>query len=203
MSNFRLMTRIATDWARRCFGDAHVDNHKVRGIRALEEMIELNQALGVPVELARKTLETVYSRPVGDIEQEIGGVMLTLAVLCDTMDRDPEHMFEQELLRVLKKSPEHFAKRNNEKISLGLTSEPDTDLVVCEGCKKPKKPWIVFPTHVYCHDCVKRMPADNPIRPAWQGPDCKSPYCNCMPLVCMGKHALTRCGVTESNPSDM
>lgn len=201
MSNFRLMTRIATDWARRCFGVDHVSNHKVRGIRALEEMVELNQALGVPIELARKTLETVYSRPVGEIGQEIGGVMLTVAVLCDSMDRDPEHMFECELLRVLKKSPEHFAKRNDEKISLGLTSEPDTDLVVCQGCKKSKKPWIAFSTHAYCRECIKQH--DEPNRPSWQGPDCKSPDCNCMPLVCMGKNALTRCGVTESNPSDL
>lgn len=114
------MTRIATDWARRCFGHDHVNNRAIRGLRTLEESAELAQALEVPRDIALKCIETVYSRPVGEPQQEIGGTLLTTVVLCESMGLDPEELLERELRRVLKKSPEHFAKRNREKLELGL-----------------------------------------------------------------------------------
>lgn len=116
----QVLTRVATDWARRCFGNDHVVNVQVRSIRNLEETAELSQALGVSRETALLTINTVYDRPVGDIDQEIGGTLLTAVVLCEALGKDPEEMLEREVLRVLKKSPEHFAKRNQDKIDLGL-----------------------------------------------------------------------------------
>ncbi len=118
MSN--ALTRIATDWAIRCFGKEHVLNRAIRGLRTLEEAAELAQALGVPEDKAAKCIQTVYSRPVGDPEQEIGGVLQTLAVLCESMGVDRDELFERELRRCLAKNPEHFRKRNQEKLDLGL-----------------------------------------------------------------------------------
>jgi hypothetical protein len=41
------------------------------------------QALGVSKEDVLKWVDYVYGRPVGEPKQEVGGVMITLAVLCN------------------------------------------------------------------------------------------------------------------------
>lgn len=115
-----LLSRIGYDWAVRCFGLDHCDNLPLRSQRTLEESAELAQALGLSREDAHKTIDAVYDRPVGDPEQEIGGVLHTVGILCESMKRDPDVLHEREVRRVLKKSPEHFAKRNQEKLDLGL-----------------------------------------------------------------------------------
>lgn len=114
----KVLTRIAYDWAIRCFGLDHVTNFPVRALRNLEESAELAQALGVPRETAHLCIDQVYDRPVGNAEQEVGGVMVTLNILCESMGMDSEALYEQEVRRILKKSPEHFAKRNQEKIDI-------------------------------------------------------------------------------------
>lgn len=115
-----VMSRIAREWAERCFGTEHVNNFPIRALRTLEEAAELAQALGVPKETAALCIDTVYSRSVGDPEQEIGGVLHTMNILCDAMKLEPDELAERELRRCLKKSPEHFAKRNQDKLDLGL-----------------------------------------------------------------------------------
>lgn len=119
------LAQLAYEWAIRCFGYDHVHDKTVRATRALEEMLELAQALGVPEEQAVKCAQVVYSRPKGDYAQEVGGVMLTTHVLCSGMHEDADELFLRELSRVLAKDPEAFAKRNQEKIDLGLTGNGD------------------------------------------------------------------------------
>jgi hypothetical protein len=114
------LSRIAREWAERCFGIDHVNNFAIRSLRTLEEAAEMSQAFGVSRELALKAINTVYDRPVGDPEQEMGGVLHTMNILCDAMGVEPDEIAERELRRCLKKSPEHFAKRNQEKLDLGL-----------------------------------------------------------------------------------
>jgi hypothetical protein len=61
----------------------------------------------------------VYDRPRGDVAQEMGGVLMTAYVMCaGSLGEDPMNIFQKELRRVLKKTPEEFAKRNTEKMSL-------------------------------------------------------------------------------------
>lgn len=115
------MTQIAVEWGLRCFGVEHMRDKKVRAIRFAEEAIETAQAYGVPQDKVAELVRIVYSRPEGTPIQEIGGSMVTLAVLCHTSGIDLKRAFLLEVLRVLEKSPEHFAKRNQEKIDLGLT----------------------------------------------------------------------------------
>lgn len=115
-----VLSRIARDWAARCFGEAHVKNFAIRSLRTLEESIELAQALNVSRELAHKAVDEVYNRPVGDPEQEMGGVLHTMNILCESWGVEPDEIAERELRRCLKKSPEHFAKRNQEKLDMGL-----------------------------------------------------------------------------------
>ena len=67
-------------------------------------------------------MRVVYSRPKGKIIQEVGGSMVTLSVLCHTLSIDLEDAFQIEVCRCLSKDPAHFAKRNEEKLQLGLTA---------------------------------------------------------------------------------
>lgn len=118
----RATTRIALDWAIRAFGAEHVYNNSVRSLRVAEEAVELAQAYGVDKKTLLHLVETVYSRPPGKPEQEMGGVLMTITVMCAASSCDPDAVFERELLRVLAKPVEHFTRRNQDKIELGLTA---------------------------------------------------------------------------------
>lgn len=111
------LTYIAFDWAIRCFGREHVTNGRVRGLRHVEEAIELAQALGISETDILRVVEIVYARPVGTIFGEIGGSLLTLVILCESHGIDPEIALEHELKRVLGKPTKHFADRNAEKVN--------------------------------------------------------------------------------------
>jgi len=113
---------IAFDWAIRSFGADHVFNTPLRALRLAEEAVELAQACKVPEEKMQELVKIVYSRPTGMVHQEVGGVMMTLNVLCAALNIDPDEAFVKELRRVLSKSPEHFAKRNADKMRVGLTA---------------------------------------------------------------------------------
>lgn len=120
------ITRFAHDWAKKVFGREYVERIPTGALRSLEEQAELAQACDVPEEIALKCIRTVYSRPVGDKAQEIGGVLLTTAILCESLYLDFDECLQDELRRVLQKSEAHFAKRNQEKVNLGLNvSGPD------------------------------------------------------------------------------
>lgn len=114
--------RIALGWAIRAFGADHVYNPSVRSLRVAEEAVELAQAYGVDKRTMLHLVETVYSRPAGKPEQEMGGVLMTINVMCAASKADPDAVFERELMRVLAKPVEHFTRRNQDKIELGLTA---------------------------------------------------------------------------------
>lgn len=117
----RPILRIARDWAVRCFGKEHVSDASVRSLRIAEEAVELAQSVGVAKDKMLLLVETIYSRPRGHVDQEVGGVLMTVYLFCVAiLGRDPDEVFAQELSRVLAKSPEHFAQRNQEKLDLGL-----------------------------------------------------------------------------------
>lgn len=115
-------TKIALEWATRCFGREHVYNFAIRALRLAEEAVELAQAYKVPKQTMLDLVETVYSRPAGNPEQELGGVMMTATVLAGAHGFDPDVFLDEELCRVLRKSEAHFAKRNQDKLDLGLTA---------------------------------------------------------------------------------
>ena len=117
----KVLTKIAWEWGCRCFGEDHMTTRGVRALRFIEETIELAQACGVPEDRVAEVVRVVYSRPSGDVLQEIGGSMVTLSVLAHILGYDIETAFDIEVRRCLAKDPAHFAKRNKEKIDLGLT----------------------------------------------------------------------------------
>jgi hypothetical protein len=68
-------------WMVKCFGREIADDVPERNHRFLEEALELIQANGATREEAHMLVDYVFDRPVGDVAQELGGVMLTLAAL--------------------------------------------------------------------------------------------------------------------------
>jgi NTP pyrophosphatase (non-canonical NTP hydrolase) len=114
------LSAITWDWAMRCFGEKHVRDVPIRALRLAEEAIETAQACGVDKAKLHELVDIVCGRPRGRIEQELGGVALTLDVLCTAANTSTEEVFLAELRRVLAKPPEHFAKRNDEKVAMGL-----------------------------------------------------------------------------------
>lgn len=112
--------RQVSEWCERCFGVEHATSLPARGIRMLEEAIELAQAVGVDPAMAHKLIDFVYGRPVGEIGQEIGGVSLCILALANAAGLDADAEEAKEITRVLSKDPAVFTKRNAEKNAAGF-----------------------------------------------------------------------------------
>lgn len=100
-------TRVRA-WVLTCFGASIADDMLERNFRFLEEALELVQSLGCTRAQAQSLLDYVYSRPVGETRQEIGGVMVTLCALGAAADIDVASEGEYELLRI--NNPEMIIK---------------------------------------------------------------------------------------------
>jgi hypothetical protein len=87
-------------WLRACFGEDFDQEHHAREARFIEEAIELFQARGRSFDELISVAKYVYSRPVGDPYQEVGGVMTTLAALCIVSKLDMHEAGETELARI-------------------------------------------------------------------------------------------------------
>ena len=91
------------DWFRRCFPPNVCNNEKERSHRFIEEALELVQSRNLPKEDVLMLVDYVYSRPMGEEQQEVGGVLITLAALCCVSKINLESCGETELNRVWQK----------------------------------------------------------------------------------------------------
>lgn len=87
-------------WMQACFGPEISADVVERCHRFLEEALELVQACGGTTEDAHKLVDYVFNRPVGEVNQEVSGVSVTLAALCNTMRVDITDAAEKELARI-------------------------------------------------------------------------------------------------------
>lgn len=71
------------EWMKEVFPPEVVNNIEERNLRFIEESVELVQSFGLGKEQVLKIVEYVYGRPKGEPGQEVGGVKLTLAALCN------------------------------------------------------------------------------------------------------------------------
>lgn len=112
------------DFVIECFG-ADIAYDKVeRNHRFLEEALELVQSIGCTREDALMLVDYVYGRPSGETNQEIGGVMVTLAALCNAGSRDMERCGETELKRVWGKIDKIREKQKNKPRNSPLPAQP-------------------------------------------------------------------------------
>lgn len=86
-------------WMQDCFGPEISADIRERVHRFVEEALELAQSKGCTADEARLLVEYVFNRPVGEPRQEVGGVMVTLAALCNTAHIDVEQAADDELAR--------------------------------------------------------------------------------------------------------
>lgn len=87
-------------WMLACFGSQIAQDAQERNFRFLEESLELVQACGCSKDEALQLVEYVFDRKPGDIGQEVGGVMVTLAALCNCRATIMNHEGDKELRRV-------------------------------------------------------------------------------------------------------
>lgn len=92
-------------WCKETFtGIAAWQTDKERSYRFFEEAAELFQAMNMSKEDALKVVDYVYGRPIGEVPQEFGGVMVTLLALAAHKDVDVGKCLETEYHRIV--SPE-------------------------------------------------------------------------------------------------
>lgn len=114
-------------WGGRTFGEINL-NKRERARRFLEEAIELGQACGLDLTDVHRITCHVMSKPVGHTAQEVGGVGVTLLMLCQSLGISADHAERSELARVQNIPAQHFRDRHNIKALAGVAdavSEPD------------------------------------------------------------------------------
>lgn len=87
-------------WLIECFGGEVARDTSERNYRFLEEALELVQACSLTEREAHQLVSYVYGRAVGEMHQEVGGVMVTLAALCLAQSLNMHEEGERELRRV-------------------------------------------------------------------------------------------------------
>jgi hypothetical protein len=87
-------------WLIACFTEDFDSEEHAREARFIEEAIELFQAKGRSFDELISVAKYVYSRPIGEVRQEVGGVMTTLAALCIVSKLDMHEAGEAELARI-------------------------------------------------------------------------------------------------------
>lgn len=133
-----LRQEVVLAWAIDRFGEiAEPANPIERAERLLEEAIELHQAVNEErpnakaLEAARarahEIVDHVYSKPPGDVRQEIGGVAITLMAMAQVASVSVADAETDELGRILFTPKETFVARHKRKIESGLARPKDTD----------------------------------------------------------------------------
>ncbi len=87
-------------WMMACFGLEIARDRIERNHRFFEEATEAVQANGMTRSEAHQLVDYTFDRPVGELHQEIGGVMVTLAALCLASGQDMHAAGETELARI-------------------------------------------------------------------------------------------------------
>lgn len=99
------------DWLQVCFGPVVAADVEERNHRFLEESLELVQACGCTRSEALQLVDYVFNRPVGEKTQEVGGVIVTLAALCQAQRIELQDAGEVELQRIWTKVAQIRAKQ--------------------------------------------------------------------------------------------
>lgn len=94
------------NWASRVFGDPLINDNE-RAARVIEEAAEIAQCLGLSRERLDRIVDRTYNRPKGKIDQELGGMIITLETLAEYQNVNLREVAELEWQRVISK-PQRF-----------------------------------------------------------------------------------------------
>lgn len=117
--NNSLQTRVR-NWVIGCFGQKSFESKRERSARLVEEAIELAQACGLEKDYVGKILDIVYSKPVGEVKQEVGGVAVCLLALSDSYGFFAGDALEEEVRRLEKVPVGYFRRRHQAKTDAGI-----------------------------------------------------------------------------------
>ncbi len=98
--DFTTFQQRVSEWSSACFGPVIPLDRLERGDRLLEEIFELLQSGDYPVERVAMLRDYVWSRPVGEPVQEMGGAYVTLSLYAWAHGLDMRNAAETELARV-------------------------------------------------------------------------------------------------------
>ena len=98
-------------WMWKCFGKEIAADTVERNHRFIEEALELVQACGASASECHQLVDYVFDRAAGEKDQEVGGVMVTLAALCLAHDENMHGAGERELRRIWTKVDQIRAKQ--------------------------------------------------------------------------------------------
>lgn len=118
--NLKVQNRVG-QWVLRAFGGSIATNLWERGMRVVEEAVELGQVVGVREEEVHRLVARVFSRPVGTIRGELGGVGVTMLAFAEAANESAIHCIESEISRV--DTPEMIARcraKQREKVEAGV-----------------------------------------------------------------------------------
>lgn len=101
--NFAEFQEAVSLWMRATFSKPIVFDRVERGDRALEELLELLQSHDYPFERIPMLVEYVRNRPKGSPNQELGGVLITLAAYANATYLSMDIAAHMELLNVWQK----------------------------------------------------------------------------------------------------
>jgi NTP pyrophosphatase (non-canonical NTP hydrolase) len=119
-TNRNTRQRKIIEWANNTFGKATGSNTGERISRFVEEALELAQAAGMDRTSVLSLVDYVYSRPVGEIQQEMGGVGVSLLAFAEHMGISADEAEHDEFIRVTSKDAAHFQARQNAKANAGV-----------------------------------------------------------------------------------
>lgn len=87
------------EWVRACMGTTIAYSKAERAMRVMEEATELCQAGGLTEAQALAIVRSVYAKPVGEVYQELGGNLVTLAAFATAHGLSMEEAGRDELRR--------------------------------------------------------------------------------------------------------
>lgn len=105
-------------WAVEAFGSTARDPLE-RAARLVEEAIEVAQAEGLSPVIIKRIMDRVYSRPPGDLWQELGGLQVTALALAQNRGLELDSCARMEFQRVRSKPMGWWCRKHQEKIDAG------------------------------------------------------------------------------------
>ncbi|HFT6991359.1 MAG: hypothetical protein KH046_00615 [Stenotrophomonas maltophilia] len=159
-----------SEWMDQCFLPSLYSDMTERGDRLLEEVLELLQAHGYDKARVPTLVDYVFSRPVGDPAQEVGGVMVTLAGYCWVAGLDMHVHGHAELARI--SHPEVMAKiraKQDAKNALHFDTPLPGNVVPRAQAVDPADPWrgLYSPDLMPKLDGVNLYHVAHPDLPSW------------------------------------